>query len=855
MVKKWKLGLGAACLAGALMLTVPISSSASGDVKISDTFPDTVFQSYVSGSRIDKDQDGFLSQDEMDAVVKIELYKKGVKNLEGIENFANLRELDVAKNELTSIDLSGNTKLLFLNCEDNALKALDLSANPEIVSIVAYNNQLEKVYLPKRDVVDHEAGTPMIKLAGNPNLRFVDMRFCNMRGGGYGEEDFDESTYVIWSSYSLGFHVINGKWMYLKDTGEYPETVAPETGWFKVDGKRYYAGDDGYLYTGKKTINGREYYFNPKGVLQEDIDWDKVEVLIDEKTFPNNYFRNYVADNIDKNEDGLLSKEEIEAVTAIYFCWWGSDSTGKLDGIEMFTNLETLECDGSGLTSLDVSMFKNLTSLSCRQNKLKTLDVSGLTNLKTLYCNDNQLTSLDVSKNKELTELDCAWNQLKTLDVSGLKKLEELNCSGNELFTLKRDGATAITWLYCSNTKLKSLDLRGLTKLKRLYSYGGELVSLNLSGLTNLVTVYCDDNKLKTLDVSGLTNLESLECNDNLLTSLDVSGNKNLKYLSCSSNKLTSLKLTGASSLEYLYCYGNELERLNIYKVPNLVTAYQKGTKDICSAGSGAKYLRYEYSEEGRDDYGDWYYYYYSLNVDPSLEKKIVNGQTGWITKNNKLYYYDEDAKLVKGKKTIGGATYYLDPTTGERKTGWQTISKKKYYFDPSTGKMKTGLQTISKKKYYFDPKTGEMKTGIQTVNKKKYFFDTKTGEMKTGWKTVSSKKYYFDPKSGEMKTGLQTINKKSYFFDTKTGAMKTGWQTISKKKYYFKANGVMARNEYVKGIYLDKKGVRSNKAKCTWKKDKKGKKYGNAKGWFAKGVTLTIDGKKYTFKKNGYVK
>jgi glucan-binding repeat-containing protein len=323
---------------------------------------------------------------------------------------------------------------------------------------------------------------------------------------------------------------------------------------------------------------------------------------------------------------------------------------------------------------------------------------------------------------------------------------------------------------------------------------------------------------------------------------------------------------------------------LNLYQVPNLADAYKNGNRNTWNVwdSSDQAYIpivSFDFYEEiyHEDEYDSWWedrcgY----LEIDPALESKIINGVTGWVKKDGKTYYYDEDAKLVKGLKKIGTSTYYFDATTGERKTGWQTINKKKYYFDPNKYTMKTGWQTINTKKYYFDPKTGEMKTGWQTISKKKYYFDTTSGEMKTGWQTISKKKYYLDPKTGEMKTGLQTISKKkyyldpktgamktglqtiskkSYFFDAKTGEMKTGWQTISKKKYFFKTNGVMAKNEYIKGFYVNKSGVRSNKAKCTWRKDKKGKKYGNAKGWFAKGVTLTIDGKKYTFKKNGYVK
>ena len=38
-------------------------------------------------------------------------------------------------------------------------------------------------------------------------------------------------------------------------------------------------------------------------------------IMIDEEHFPDAKFRDYVSSTFDKNTDGLLSKEEIEAVT------------------------------------------------------------------------------------------------------------------------------------------------------------------------------------------------------------------------------------------------------------------------------------------------------------------------------------------------------------------------------------------------------------------------------------------------------------------------------------------------------------------------------------------------------------
>ena len=112
--------------------------------------------------------------------------------------------------------------------------------------------------------------------------------------------------------------------------------------------------------------------------------------------------------------------------------------------------------------------------------------------------------------------------------------------------------------------------------------------------------------------------------------------------------------------------------------------------------------------------------------------------------------------------------------------------------------------------------------------------------------------KIFFLLKQNKVKNSK--INGKWFYFNGK-GVMQTGLKKIGKKKYYFKSNGVMAKNEYIKGFYVDKSGARTSKAKCSWRKDKKGKWYGNSKGWYAKNCTLTIDGKKYKFNKVGYVK
>ena len=129
---------------------------------------------------------------------------------------------------------------------------------------------------------------------------------------------------------------------------------------------------------------------------------------IDENNFPDEIFRQYVSDHFDKDEDGWLIPDEIEAVTSIQ-CYY-ADITA-LKGIEHFTSVKELLCFGNKLRELDVSQNTALTSLNCFNNELTSLDVSTLTDLTTLICSYNKLSELDISKNTKLQNLHCQYNQ------------------------------------------------------------------------------------------------------------------------------------------------------------------------------------------------------------------------------------------------------------------------------------------------------------------------------------------------------------------------------------------------------------------------------------------------------------
>lgn len=152
-------------------------------------------------------------------------------------------------------------------------------------------------------------------------------------------------------------------------------------------------------------------------------------IPIDSTHFPDDHFIAYVELRCDKDGDGTLSQAELNGVTELII---DHAYIKDLTGIELFPNLDKLDCALNQLTGLDLSKNTALTVLYCESNHLTSLDLSKNTELTELNCQDNQLTSLDLSKNTALTKLYCALNQLTSLDLSKNTALTILGCSGNK---------------------------------------------------------------------------------------------------------------------------------------------------------------------------------------------------------------------------------------------------------------------------------------------------------------------------------------------------------------------------------------------------------------------------------------
>lgn len=137
------------------------------------------------------------------------------------------------------------------------------------------------------------------------------------------------------------------------------------------------------------------------------------ETVIEISELEDSAWAGYLSQNVDKNNDGLISKREAELVTSIgnlaedLTAGNGLCSAGvyDLDGIEYFTNLKVLLVYDNYLTELDLSDNTKLRYLDCSENILAELELPATDSLETVYAYSNMFVSLDVSDCPKLEDL------------------------------------------------------------------------------------------------------------------------------------------------------------------------------------------------------------------------------------------------------------------------------------------------------------------------------------------------------------------------------------------------------------------------------------------------------------------
>jgi uncharacterized protein YjdB len=328
-------------------------------------------------------------------------------------------------------------------------------------------------------------------------------------------------------------------------------------------------------------------------------------IPIDADHFPDSGFRAIVL-QFDKNSDYKLDADEISKATVVdnnNIYMFGS--VASLKGIEYLTSLQTLRCESSKLTSIDISHNLALKDIEVRWNSLSSLDVSKNVELEKLVCSSNSISSLDVSNNKKLIELTCLqdnltsldvsnnplletlecdssaggsenYNKISDLDISKNTALKKLSCNGNGIQTLDVTHNAALEYLNCSENPLDTLDLTKNSLLTTLYCEYTSISPLDISQNKLLKNIDCSHNykEINTLDFSGNLDLESIECCGEVLYSVNISKNVKLKSFHCTGNPITTVDVTNNPLLESLDLASNRIDKLDLSNNSKLTSLF-----------------------------------------------------------------------------------------------------------------------------------------------------------------------------------------------------------------------------------------------------------------------------------------
>lgn len=305
-----------------------------------------------------------------------------------------------------------------------------------------------------------------------------------------------------------------------------------------------------------------------------------------ETTFTDANFQSFVSSNFDTNNDGSLSEEEIANVTSINVSNYTS-AISSMKGIEVFTALESLNCSGQAIKSLDVVDLTNLVTINASNNQLSTFSFpTEAPNLTSVNLSGNLLTEITLQDTtySSLTSLNVYGNQLNAIDLSSLPALTSLNIGYNALSELDLSKNSNLITLYCTNmTKLSKLDVatKGSvdhTKLKYLdctYSANGSqgsITELDVSGNTGLISLLASDNSISTLNMQGTNNIALLDLAGNKLTGIDVSQLTSLSSLNLASNNMKAVDVSSNTLLTYLNLSGMSIDSMDVSENTQLET-------------------------------------------------------------------------------------------------------------------------------------------------------------------------------------------------------------------------------------------------------------------------------------------
>ena len=666
--------------------TTVVSNSNTDNIVTKENFPDENFRKALLGNK------ERLTKQELENITTLDLSMKNIKNLEGISYLTNLTSLNISLNALTSLDLSNNTKLTWLDASNNALVTVD-----KLPSSLKYLNLFGNYTIGNVDVknlcelwylnVAVNALTS-IDLSGNPKLTHLFLEENQLTSLDLSHQmELNEKFFRVYDN--LLTKIITPKL-----ARSIPVSL------FYVQGNN----DDPWTLNGEE-INKESMVLFDGGTLRKGI-YETDDIT--EERFPDANFRKALI------QAGITDNASIAATTDLDL---SMKNISNITGIESFSNLKTLNISVNKIESIDcLKSLSNLTWLDASNNiltevktlpvslkylnvfgnyKITSVDVSSLTQLWYLNVAVNSLEQLDVTNNKELTQLYVEENKLKTLDLSNQTKLDEnyLKLYRNQLeklITPNLERAVPVSLFFLQDESDEAWMVKGKS-LKESDSvvFDGSILTRGASELDYITSSnFPDENFRKALIRQGITSQQDVQNTKKLDVSMqnitDIKGIElftNLETLNVSVNKITSLDcLQSLSTLTWLDASNNNIKLMK--QLP--------GSLKYLDASSN-----YEISDVDISNLKNLWYLNLAVNSLQSIDLSSNLELTHLFLQENKLtkldlsnqtkldttffaLYKNELKEVITPKltKTVASSTFYQQNVNSGYETVWKMNDK-----------------------------------------------------------------------------------------------------------------------------------------------------------------------------------
>ena len=522
----------------------------------STNFPDTKFRNYLLGLY----PKGFLNSTEFANLTELRVSSMGISNMTGVKLLTNLVELACASNNLTSLDVSGLTKLKYLTCNGNSnLTSLTTTNCTALTDIYCFSTAITSLNLTTNTALEtlncSKTNLTELQVPDMPKLNYLNVKDCT-------------SLQQLYCNNCPLLDQLNISGCYALEN-----LYCQECNLSSLDGLQYLSNLVRVNCMGNKfssfTLSNKSSLTHL--YLQDMPTLATVTVINNPALFHLDCSNCTALTNLNASNNNLTNLFVTGSRAIRELRCFSNAQLKSILGLDNCVALTYIDCEDCAITTLTgLQNANNITWIAARNNMLTSFSITEKSKLKTLK----------VSGNPSLTSLYCYMNALTTLQVEGCTSLGILSSYENpELATITGlADCTKLTKLFVKSCAFSSLDLSGKNKLTTLDCGSNNLTSLNLTGCSALTDMMCDNNS----DLSAITGLAScqaisvLNCNNCDFTDLSaVNGMGNISLLSASGNRLTSLEVTNKSSLKTilvqnnptlttLNCFYNDLTMLNI---------------------------------------------------------------------------------------------------------------------------------------------------------------------------------------------------------------------------------------------------------------------------------------------------